>query len=59
MTIERNQPTGAGHAGASRNHHDEDQLQAYLRRRHETSLRHSTDGQEPARGRDPWLGLAL
>ncbi len=47
-------PTSAGHPLTMQ----DDPVQAYLRRRHETNAGQASDG-EPQRGRDPWLGLAL
>jgi hypothetical protein len=55
--------TTEGHRAGRSLQHDpalthEDQLQAYVRRLHESNAQRNGT-QEPQRGRDPWLGLAL
>lgn len=56
MTIEGHHITRTGPVHSAQP--GEDQPQAYVRRLHETNAqRHGTD--QPQRGRDPWLGLAL
>jgi hypothetical protein len=59
MTIQGHRPARAGRSlQQDRALSHEDELQAYVRRLHESNAqRNGTE--EPQRGRDPWLGLAL
>ena len=59
MTTEGHRPARTGHSlQQDRAPSHEDQLQAYVRWLHESNAqRNGTE--EPQRGRDPWLGLAL
>ena len=59
MTIEGHRPARTGRSAQQDSPlSHEDELQAYVRQLHESNaLRNGT--QEPQRGRDPWLGLAL
>jgi hypothetical protein len=59
MTTEGHRPARTGHSlQQDRALPYEDQLQAYVRRLHESNAQRNGT-QEPQRGRDPWLGLAL
>ncbi len=59
MTIQGHRPARTGHSlQQDRALSQEDQLQAYVRRLHESNAERNGT-QEPQRGRDPWLGLAL
>ncbi len=59
MTIQGHRPARTGHGlQQDRALSHEDQLQAYVRWLHESNAQRNGT-QEPQRGRDPWLGLAL